>query len=56
MALRSVSNFFHQVGQAQRMSSEFNRLNRMSPEGLSRMGVERNDIANHLYNKYFGTR
>jgi hypothetical protein len=56
MAIRSVSKFFHKVGQAQRMSAEYDRLSKMSPECLSRMGVERNDIATHLYNKYFGVR
>ncbi|WP_168206259.1 hypothetical protein [Labrenzia sp. PHM005] len=56
MALRSVSHFLHQVGQAQRMSADYDRLRQMSPECLSRMGVERNDIATHLYNKYFGNR
>jgi hypothetical protein len=56
MAFRSVSNFFDQIGQAQRMSADYNRMRQMSPESLSRMGVERNDIANHLYNKYFGGR
>ncbi len=56
MAFRSVSNFLDQIGQAQRMSADYNRLRQMSPESLSRMGVERNDIANHLYNKYFGSR
>jgi hypothetical protein len=56
MAFRNITNFLEQVGQAQRMSTDYNRLRQMSPECLSRMGVEPNGIANHLYNKYFGNR
>lgn len=52
MPFRGLTNFFHMVGSAQRMTAEYNRMNSMSGERLAKLGLERGDIATHVFRKY----
>lgn len=52
MPFRGLTNFFHMVGNAQRMSAEYERMSSMSGERLAEIGLERGDIATHVYRKY----
>lgn len=52
--LEMLGDLVDDFAKARDASWEMQRLSRLSDEQLKREGVERGDIARHVYNRYYG--
>ncbi|GAA0784724.1 hypothetical protein [Roseibium denhamense] len=54
MRFRNLANIFAEIGNAQRMTADYNRMSVMSTQRLSELGLERHEIAPYVFRKHYG--
>lgn len=56
MALDMLTGLVRDFRASRRAASEIDRLTHMNSAQLARLGLERSDIASHVFRKHFGRR